>query len=188
MTISRLLNTMTLISRELVFMHTVAILTVFPSALSTGSSPAASTPSPVTPAAPELTVLEEFNMFQHQEVPTILPDCIDTTLLQVPNVTQGQDYQLLQVEAEEGQRYTEKRKKKELVFEDGSSARSLSHELRTPMQGVVGMLDVMMANVKDAAEGLNDVRMRRVLATLKENIEAVQGPSHPCLLQQLARV
>lgn len=55
-------------------------------------------------------------------------------------------------------------------------ARSLSHELRTPMQGVVGMLDVMMANVKEAAEGLNDHRLRKVLETLKENIEAVQGP------------
>jgi hypothetical protein len=55
-------------------------------------------------------------------------------------------------------------------------ARSLSHELRTPMQGVVGMLDVMMANVKEAAEGQNDPRLRRVLETLKENIETVQGP------------
>jgi hypothetical protein len=54
-------------------------------------------------------------------------------------------------------------------------ARSLSHELRTPMQGVVGMLDVMMANVKEASEGLNDPRIRKVLDTLKENIEAVQG-------------
>jgi hypothetical protein len=54
-------------------------------------------------------------------------------------------------------------------------ARSLSHELRTPMQGVVGMLDVMMANVKEAAEGQNDSRMSKVLQTLKENIEAVQG-------------
>jgi hypothetical protein len=55
-------------------------------------------------------------------------------------------------------------------------ARSLSHELRTPMQGVVGMLDVMMANVKEAAEWLNDARIRQVLDTLKENIETVQGP------------
>lgn len=55
-------------------------------------------------------------------------------------------------------------------------ARSLSHELRTPMQGVVGMLDVMMANVKEAAENIDmDVRTRRMLDTLKENIEAVQG-------------
>ncbi|UPX18019.1 uncharacterized protein EKO05_0008343 [Ascochyta rabiei] len=57
-------------------------------------------------------------------------------------------------------------------------ARSLSHELRTPMQGVVGMLDVMMANVKEAAENMDiDVRTRRMLDTLKENIEAVQDSS-----------
>jgi signal transduction histidine kinase len=55
-------------------------------------------------------------------------------------------------------------------------ARSLSHELRTPMQGVVGMLDVMMANLKEAAETMHmDPRTRDVLDTLKENIEAVQG-------------
>lgn len=55
-------------------------------------------------------------------------------------------------------------------------ARSLSHELRTPMQGVVGMLDVMMANVKEASETIDvDLRTRRMLETLKENIEAVQG-------------
>ena len=59
-------------------------------------------------------------------------------------------------------------------------ARSLSHELRTPMQGVVGMLDVMMANVKEASETMDiDVRTRRMLDTLKENIEAVQGASYP---------
>ncbi|KAF9692443.1 hypothetical protein EKO04_009439 [Ascochyta lentis] len=57
-------------------------------------------------------------------------------------------------------------------------ARSLSHELRTPMQGVVGMLDVMMANVKEAAENMDiDLRTRRMLDTLKENIEAVQDSS-----------
>ncbi|KAJ4337149.1 hypothetical protein N0V95_008406 [Ascochyta clinopodiicola] len=57
-------------------------------------------------------------------------------------------------------------------------ARSLSHELRTPMQGVVGMLDVMMANVKEAAENMEiDARTRRMLDTLKENIEAVQDSS-----------
>lgn len=55
-------------------------------------------------------------------------------------------------------------------------ARSLSHELRTPMQGVVGMLDVMMANVKEASETMDiDERTRLMLDTLKENIEAVQG-------------
>jgi hypothetical protein len=63
-------------------------------------------------------------------------------------------------------------------------ARSLSHELRTPMQGVVGMLDVMMANVKEAAEGLNDPRITRVLETLKQNIETVQG-SFPHLITRV---
>ncbi|KAH7356158.1 hypothetical protein BKA66DRAFT_574754 [Pyrenochaeta sp. MPI-SDFR-AT-0127] len=57
-------------------------------------------------------------------------------------------------------------------------ARSLSHELRTPMQGVVGMLDVMMANVKEASETLQvDPRTRQILDTLRENIEAVQDSS-----------
>lgn len=57
-------------------------------------------------------------------------------------------------------------------------ARSLSHELRTPMQGVVGMLDVMMANVKEASETLQiDPRTREILETLKDNIEAVQDSS-----------
>jgi len=54
-------------------------------------------------------------------------------------------------------------------------ARSLSHELRTPMQGVVGMLDVMYAAVQEAAEGQTDARVREVFETLKENIEVVQG-------------
>jgi len=57
-------------------------------------------------------------------------------------------------------------------------ARSLSHELRTPMQGVVGMLDVMMANLKEASESVHvDPRTREVFETLKENIEAVQDSS-----------
>ncbi|KAG9206207.1 hypothetical protein G6514_004929 [Epicoccum nigrum] len=57
-------------------------------------------------------------------------------------------------------------------------ARSLSHELRTPMQGVVGMLDVMMANVKEASETMDvNSRTRQMLETLKENIEAVQDSS-----------
>lgn len=65
-------------------------------------------------------------------------------------------------------------------------ARSLSHELRTPMQGVVGMLDVMMANVKEAAEGLNEPRIMRVLESLKENIETVQGASSALRNRDLA--
>lgn len=55
-------------------------------------------------------------------------------------------------------------------------ARSLSHELRTPMQGVVGMLDVMMANVKEVAEDTHhEPRIRKLLDSLKQIIEAVQG-------------
>lgn len=56
-------------------------------------------------------------------------------------------------------------------------AKSLSHELRTPMQGVVGMLDVMYATVQEAAEGQNDPEVRKIFEILKENIEVVQGKS-----------
>lgn len=54
-------------------------------------------------------------------------------------------------------------------------ARSLSHELRTPMQGVVGMLDVMHATVQESLEGQSDAVVRKVLKTLRDNIEVVQG-------------
>ena len=54
-------------------------------------------------------------------------------------------------------------------------ARSLSHELRTPMQGVVGMLDVMHATVQESLEGESDAVVRKVFKTLRENIEVVQG-------------
>jgi hypothetical protein len=54
-------------------------------------------------------------------------------------------------------------------------ARSLSHELRTPMQGVVGMLDVMHATVQEAIEGQPNSKVRNVFQALKENIEVVQG-------------
>ncbi|CAF9942615.1 MAG: hypothetical protein ALECFALPRED_009842 [Alectoria fallacina] len=56
-------------------------------------------------------------------------------------------------------------------------ARSLSHELRTPMQGVVGMLDVMHATVQESLEGQSDASVRRVFKTLRENIEVVQDSS-----------
>ncbi|KAK4693287.1 hypothetical protein P7C71_g4079, partial [Lecanoromycetidae sp. Uapishka_2] len=56
-------------------------------------------------------------------------------------------------------------------------ARSLSHELRTPMQGVVGMLDVMHATVQESLEGLSDASVRKVFKTLRENIEVVQDSS-----------
>ena len=54
-------------------------------------------------------------------------------------------------------------------------ARSLSHELRTPMQGVVGMLDVMHATVQESLEGYSDGAVRKVFKTLRDNIEIVQG-------------
>ncbi|KAL9096195.1 MAG: hypothetical protein Q9165_001718 [Trypethelium subeluteriae] len=56
-------------------------------------------------------------------------------------------------------------------------ARSLSHELRTPMQGVVGMLDVMYATLQEASEDLKDPRFRKVFDQLKNNIETVQDSS-----------
>ena len=58
-------------------------------------------------------------------------------------------------------------------------ARSLSHELRTPMQGVVGMLDVMHATVQESLEGQSDAVVENVLKTLRENIEVVQGRGPP---------
>ena len=54
-------------------------------------------------------------------------------------------------------------------------ARSLSHELRTPMHGVVGMLDVMYASVQEAAEIETNSNVLSVFKNLKENIEVVQG-------------
>ena len=56
-------------------------------------------------------------------------------------------------------------------------AGSLSHELRTPMQGVVGMLDVMYATVIDAVETQTDPKLRKIFEDLKENIEVVQDSS-----------
>jgi signal transduction histidine kinase/AmiR/NasT family two-component response regulator len=56
-------------------------------------------------------------------------------------------------------------------------AGSLSHELRTPMQGVVGMLDVMYATVREAVMTQSDPHLRQVFANLQENIEVVQDSS-----------
>ncbi|OAP62511.1 hypothetical protein AYL99_04716 [Fonsecaea erecta] len=53
-------------------------------------------------------------------------------------------------------------------------AKSLSHELRTPMQGVVGMLDVMHATVQEQIEGASDPSLRQVFRALRENIEIIQ--------------
>jgi K+-sensing histidine kinase KdpD len=54
-------------------------------------------------------------------------------------------------------------------------ARSLSHELRTPMQGVVGMLDIMYSTVLDAIANQQNDRVRDVFTDLKNHIEVVQG-------------
>lgn len=56
-------------------------------------------------------------------------------------------------------------------------AKSLSHELRTPMHGVVGMLDVMHATVQEQIETHANPKVRQVFQTLKENIETVQDSS-----------
>ncbi|KYG40506.1 hypothetical protein M433DRAFT_8736 [Acidomyces richmondensis BFW] len=56
-------------------------------------------------------------------------------------------------------------------------AGSLSHELRTPMQGVVGMLDVMYATVQEAVESQVDPQLRSIFENLKQNIEVVQDSS-----------
>ncbi|KAF2769881.1 histidine kinase [Teratosphaeria nubilosa] len=56
-------------------------------------------------------------------------------------------------------------------------AGSLSHELRTPMQGVVGMLDVMYATVQEAVETSTDAKLRQMFEDLKTNIEVVQDSS-----------
>lgn len=54
-------------------------------------------------------------------------------------------------------------------------ARSLSHELRTPMQGVVGMLDIMHATVQEKIEDKSDPKLVPVFTEFRENIEAIQG-------------
>jgi signal transduction histidine kinase len=56
-------------------------------------------------------------------------------------------------------------------------ARSLSHELRTPMQGVVGMLDIMHSTVLDAIQTQKLGHVRSVFEELRANIEMVQGIS-----------
>jgi hypothetical protein len=54
-------------------------------------------------------------------------------------------------------------------------ARNLSHELRTPMQGVVGMLDIMYSTVLDAISNQQNERVRDVFRDLRDQIEVVQG-------------
>lgn len=54
-------------------------------------------------------------------------------------------------------------------------ARCLSHELRTPMQGVVGMLDIMYSTVLEAINNQASEEVREVFKDLKNHIEVVQG-------------
>ena len=54
-------------------------------------------------------------------------------------------------------------------------ASSLSHELRTPMHGVIGMLDIMHATVQESIESQQNAKVRDVFRALKKNIEMVQG-------------
>lgn len=56
-------------------------------------------------------------------------------------------------------------------------ARCLSHELRTPMQGVVGMLDVIHATVQETIQNQPDTKTLSTFEELRENIEAVQDSS-----------
>ncbi|TAQ88425.1 hypothetical protein B7494_g3281 [Chlorociboria aeruginascens] len=56
-------------------------------------------------------------------------------------------------------------------------ARSLSHELRTPMQGIVGMLDIMHSTVVDAIIYQVSEESRAVFETLKTQLEVVQDSS-----------
>lgn len=54
-------------------------------------------------------------------------------------------------------------------------ARSLSHELRSPMQGVVGMLDMMYSTVVDAIASQMYPKAASVFEELKANMETAQG-------------
>lgn len=54
-------------------------------------------------------------------------------------------------------------------------ARSLSHELRTPMHGVVGMLDIMYTTVQETIHKGADPSTLSTFEVLRGNIEAVQG-------------
>ena len=56
-------------------------------------------------------------------------------------------------------------------------AHILSHELRTPMQGVVGMLDLVQITVQEAIDATTKSDANDILKTLKDDITAVQGAS-----------
>jgi len=54
-------------------------------------------------------------------------------------------------------------------------ARNLSHELRTPMQGIVGMLDIMHATMEDALKSQTDATSQSFFDQLKDHLEVIQG-------------
>jgi hypothetical protein len=54
-------------------------------------------------------------------------------------------------------------------------ARNLSHELRTPIQGVVGLLDIMQATVAEAMASHTNRHVISVFQELKANLDLVQG-------------
>ena len=67
-------------------------------------------------------------------------------------------------------------------------ARSLSHELRTPMQGVVGMLEIMHATVSEALESPPNEDIKNIFKSLRDNIEIVQGETRPALKSFMSRL
>ncbi|KAI9655669.1 MAG: hypothetical protein M1831_004821 [Alyxoria varia] len=56
-------------------------------------------------------------------------------------------------------------------------AQTLSHELRTPMQGVVGMLDLMHSDVEEISEHSCGPSFQNMLDGFKTNIEVIQDSS-----------
>lgn len=54
-------------------------------------------------------------------------------------------------------------------------ARNLSHELRTPMQGIVGMLDVMRATMEEESQALANSYSGTFIDQLKDHLEVIQG-------------
>lgn len=54
-------------------------------------------------------------------------------------------------------------------------ARNLSHELRTPMQGIVGMLDIMYSTIYDAIQKTGNQELTHVFEELRDNLETIQG-------------
>lgn len=68
-------------------------------------------------------------------------------------------------------------------------ARNLSHEMRTPMQGVVGMLDVMQATVQESMESQTNPQVKQIFQTLKHGIEVIQGwSSFSCMQTEAEKV